>query len=72
MAGFLTYLRLILVLGVLSLGSIAQAQDAPDFDAFQSVANKVETDLQEGRLSDEAFEALRARRPRAPRRKGGK
>ena len=61
MASLLTYLRLFLVLGALSLGGIAQAQDAPDFDAFQSLANTVETDLQEGRLSDEAFENLRAR-----------
>ena len=61
MAGFLTYLRLFLVLGALFLAGIAQAQEAPDFDAFQSLANTVETDLQDGRLSDEAFEALRAR-----------
>ncbi|WP_413719228.1 DUF3772 domain-containing protein [Silicimonas sp. MF1-12-2] len=57
----LTYLRLILALGMLSTGGAVVAQDAPDFGAFQSLANSVETDLQEDRLSDEAFENLRAK-----------
>ena len=45
----------------MAFGGSVLAQDAPDFDAFQSLANTVETDLQEGRLSDEAFENLRTR-----------
>ncbi len=43
-----------------SLWGMALAQDLPDFEAFNSFANSVETDLQENRLSDDGFEALRA------------
>ena len=53
-------LRILLFLLVAAFAQVSWAQDLPDFDAFRSFANSVETDLQEDRKSDEAFEELRA------------
>ena len=48
-----------LLLLCLAVAGGAAAQEAPDYDAFGTFANSVETDLQEDRLSDQAFERLR-------------
>ncbi|MEQ9039389.1 MAG: DUF3772 domain-containing protein [Silicimonas sp.] len=53
-------LRILLFLLVAAFAQVSWAQDVPDFNAFRSFANSVETDLQEDRKSDEAFEELRA------------
>lgn len=55
----LAWLRLCVVLLAVSVAGGGRAQDAPDFETFRSFANSVETDLREGRASDDAFEELR-------------
>ena len=55
----LAWIRLVLLVGTVALCAGASAQEAPEYAAFQTLANSVETDLAENRLSDDAFEALR-------------
>ena len=51
----------VIALRVVAIAPLAIAQERPDYEEFESFANAVETDLQEDRISDEAFEGLRER-----------
>lgn len=59
MRPLLTSLRIILTIAVMAVTTEASAQTLPDFEAFQTFANSVETDIKENRKSDEGFAELR-------------
>ncbi len=57
--GFTTLARLLCTLLLLALPLGATAQDAPDYDAWKSVAQRAELAVENGRASSSALETLR-------------
>ena len=55
-----TLLAALAVFTALTLAALAQQGDGPDYEAWQSVATRVEAAIESGRASDSEFEARRA------------